>query len=286
MSSDTEPQHDGRPESQPPTSFLAGPVGKIVIIWALMTAVGVVIGVALPGHMFPRMLSKEGHVTVVTVILFTVLAAPVAAVVYGIAAYSLVAWRHRGPLDEPPPDGPPLRGNNTVTSIWLLTSGVLVLVLLIWGLAQFNAEEAAPHNSLQVDVIGQQWLWTFKYPGTGVETNTLELPDNRPVQFNVTSEDVTHGFWVPNLGVQVDANPGEITVIHATTNRQGHLYVRCSQLCGLYHANMWTTGAVVSPQNFARWLESKGSGEKAAMTDADVTAAHAVETSDSRKVKA
>ena len=57
-------------------------------------------------------------------------------------------------------------------------------------------------------MTGQQWLWSFSYPGTHVQSNELYLPVNREVEFRVTSEDVTHGFWIVNMGVQVDANPG------------------------------------------------------------------------------
>ena len=97
-------------------------------------------------------------------------------------------------------------------------------------------------DTLQVNVTGQQWVWTFSYPGTGVETRALVLPVNRPVEFNVTSVDVTHGFWPAQLGVQVDANPEETTVIRTTPNKLGTFEVRCSQLCGLYHSFMDAPG--------------------------------------------
>jgi cytochrome c oxidase subunit 2 len=97
------------------------------------------------------------------------------------------------------------------------------------------------------------------------------LPVNRPVQFNVTSVDVTHGFWLPSLGVQVDANPGEVTVIEATTNKLGGFEVHCSQLCGLYHAFMWTSGSVVTSTSFSQWLQSQGASPTAANDVALVT---------------
>jgi cytochrome c oxidase subunit 2 len=93
---------------------------------------------------------------------------------------------------------------------------------------------------------------------------------NRPVQFNVTSVDVTHGFWVPNLGIQVDANPGEVTVIQALPDKLGNLVVRCSQLCGLYHSFMWTSGSVVTTAGFSRWLQSQGAPPGKAVADAYV----------------
>ncbi len=248
--------------------FFARATGKIFIIWFLMTTVGVLIGIYVPHHVMPTLLSHEATDVWRTIVLFTILAAPVAAVVYAVAAYSLLAWRHRGNQDEPPEDGPPLRGNSTVTAIWLGTSSVLVLVLLAWGLSVYSAEEVSHPNTLQVDVTGQQWLWTFKYAGTSVDTRSLVLPINRPVQFNVTSVDVTHGFWPAALGVQVDANPGVVTVIRATPDKLGSFTVRCSQLCGLYHSFMYAPGSVVTAARFSQWLQSQG----ASTTTAEATA--------------
>ena len=223
-----------------------------------MTIVGVLIGLFAPQRLMPTMLSVEGHRAVLTVIVFTVLAAPVAAFVYAAGVYSLLAWRHKGNQDEPPPDGPPIRGNGPMTVIWLVTSSVLCIVLLVWGLTAYAADTTAHPDTLVVDVTAQQWLWTFTYPGTGVESRTLELPVNRPIQFDVTSLDVTHGFWAPALGVQIDANPDVITTVLATPNKLGGFVVRCSQLCGLYHSLMYSPGAVVTTANFSKWLQSQG----------------------------
>jgi cytochrome c oxidase subunit 2 len=258
-------QGDSIIEGQP---FFSRPAGKIFIIWFLMTTVGVLIGIFVPHHIMPTLLSHEATDVWRTIVLFTILAAPVAALVYSIAAYSLIAWRHRGNQEEPPEDGPPLRGNSTVTAIWLGTSTVLVLVLLAWGLSVYSADETSHPNALVVDVTGQQWLWTFSYQGTGVNTRTLVLPVNRPVQFNVTSVDVTHGFWPVALGVQVDANPGVTTVIRTTPDKLGNFIVRCSQLCGLYHSFMYAPGSVVTTAKFSQWLQSQG----ASTTRAEATA--------------
>jgi cytochrome c oxidase subunit II len=269
----SEPAPIGDSEAPPVRGkpFLSRPGGKVFIIWLVMTAVGVVIGLFLPKHIMPNMLSVQGHTVIVTIVLFTVLAAPVAGIVYAVGLYSLVAWRHRGNQDEPPPDGPPLRGNGALTVTWLTMSSVLCLALLVWGLGQYTAEQTPHTNELQVDVTGQQWLWTFTYPGTGVSSRVLVLPVNRAVEFNVTSVDVTHGFWLPALGVQVDANPGEVTVIEATTNKLGSFEVHCSQLCGLYHSFMWTTGSVVTSASFSQWLRSQGATPTAADDVALVT---------------
>jgi cytochrome c oxidase subunit 2 len=263
---------DPLPEFKP---FFSRAGGKIFIIWLVMTAIGVLIGIYAPHYLLPTMLSIQGTKVWQTIVLFTILAAPVAAFVYAVGLYSLLGWRARGigKSDEPPPDGPSLRGDAPMTAVWVGVSAALVIVLLVWGLGEFAAEQTSHPDTLQVNVTGQQWLWTFSYPGAGnVETRSLVLPINRPVQFNVTSEDVTHGFWPAPLGVQVDANPNVITVTAATPDKLGSFTVRCSQLCGLYHSFMYASGAVVTPQKFAVWLHSQGVPTAEATEAADVKA--------------
>ncbi|MFY9782292.1 MAG: cytochrome c oxidase subunit II, partial [Acidimicrobiales bacterium] len=130
--------------------------------------------------------------------------------------------------------------------------------VLVWGLAALTAENTSSSlNPLIVNVTGQQWVWTFSYPGTKVISDELYLPDNREVEFRVTSVDVTHGFWLVNMGIQVDANPGTITTIHTTPDKLGVFEVRCEQFCGLNHAFMDAIGYVVTPQQFTSWLAAQ-----------------------------
>ncbi len=251
--------------------FFSRAGGKIFIIWLVFTAIGVLIGVYAPHHLLPTLLSPQGSDVWKTIVVFTVLAAPVAAFVYAVSFYSLFAWRHKGNQDEPPPDAMPQRGNGPMTVVWLAISSLLVVVLLFWGITVWNTQQVTHADTLQVNVTGQQWVWTYSYPGTGVETRTLELPLNRPVEFNITSVDVTHGFWPAVLGVQVDANPNVTTIIRTTPNKLGNFTVRCSQLCGLYHAFMNNKAAVVTPQQFSTWLQSQGATQAVADQSAGVS---------------
>ena len=256
--------------------FFSRPSGKIFLIWLPLTIVGVLIGLYAPHHLLPVLQSPEGGDVFATIVFFTVLAAPVAALVYAISFYSLIAWRHKGEdPDVPPPDAEPQRENGPMTILWLVVSTFLVVVLLFWGITVWSAQQIVHPNALQVNVTGQQWLWTYSYPGTGVETRNLELPLNRPVQFNITSKDVTHGFWPAVLGVQVDANPNVTTVIRTTPNKLGGFTVQCSQLCGLYHAFMNNKASVVTPAQFATWLQSNGANRISAAVAAGTTPAAA-----------
>jgi cytochrome c oxidase subunit 2 len=224
--------------------------------WGILTVVGVLLSLYLPHRYMPQMMSNDGNLATETTILFSILAAPVAAGVYASALHILRTYRYRG--EGVPPAAAPIRENTKTLVTWLTASAVLTVFVLVWGLGALAAENSSTgSNPLIVNVTGQQWVWTFSYPGSHVTSDELYLPENREVEFRITSLDVTHGFWVANFGVQVDANPGVITTIHTTPNRLGAFVVRCEQFCGLNHAFMESVGHVVSPKQFSNWLTSQ-----------------------------
>jgi len=228
--------------------------GELAVIWLVLTVITVVGSLTIIPRLMPRAASNSMHLTILTVVVFSIAAAPVGSFVYAVAAYGLRHW-HGGSGDEPPADGPPLRGNNPITVVWLVTSTFLCVFLLVWGLAALSADDAAAsRSSMTVDVTGQQWLWTFHYPGTSITTESLYLPINRTVTFDVTSLDVVHGFWILPMGIKIDANPGVTTTVTVTPNKLGTFDVRCSELCGLYHAYMTAQVHVVTPGQYRAWL--------------------------------
>jgi len=225
--------------------------------WVILTVVGVAIGVWGPARLMPRSMSDNMHLTILTMVVFTVAAAPVAAGVYAVALHALRHWVHKGD-NVPAPAADQTRENATLTDSWLIASTVLTVFLLIWGLGALAVDNGSSgRNPLVVDVTGQQWVWTFSYPGTNVQSPTLVLPEGRTVDFHIKALDVTHGFWIANMGVQVDANVGTTTMIHTTPTALGQFDIRCTQFCGLNHAFMVTTGEVVSKAQFNSWLASQ-----------------------------
>jgi cytochrome c oxidase subunit 2 len=226
------------------------------VTWAILTVVIAVIVYWAPNHWMPVSMSDSQHLSVLTLIIFSLAAAPVAAGVYAVLVYGLRNWTHKG--DTPPEAATPMRENHLLTTGWLLTSLMLTVFLLIWGLGVLSVDDASTgKNPLVVDVTGQQWVWSFAYPGTHVQSNELYLPENREVIFDVTSKDVTHGFWIAQMGVQVDANVGTVTQIHTTPTKLGTFDIRCTQFCGLNHAFMVTQGHVLTPSQFSSWLASQ-----------------------------
>lgn len=238
------------------------PSGKIWVgvfgVFVVMTIVLLVFGWWWPTSSMPQSESTTMNAVRTTMLVFSLAAAPVMALVWAIAYYSLRHWRHSG--DTPPEDGPPIRGNNKVTITWILVSSILTAFLLIWGLAAMSADAISPTATpVIVNVTGQQWLWSFAYPDNGkISNDDLYLPVNKPVVFKVTSTDVIHSFWLPEMGIKVDANPGVTTTTSTTPTRVGTFNVRCAELCGLNHAFMQTHVHVLSVSDYNAWIESQG----------------------------
>lgn len=233
----------------------------IALLWVALTFLGVVFALIVPHHLMGHPASNTMTEVERTFTVFSVASAPVAAAVWALAIYSLIRWRSRQGWKEGDPDGPALRGHGLTTGAWMFVSSALCLFLLIWGLAalsKVDSAAAASSTPLEIDVTGQQWVWTFSYPDQEVESEELVLPLDRPVVFQVTSDDVIHSFWVPAMGIKVDANPGMTTSTATTPDRLGTYHVRCAELCGLLHADMETDVQVVSTNDFDSWVAGQG----------------------------
>jgi cytochrome c oxidase subunit 2 len=169
---------------------------------------------------------------------------------------------------DPLRDGAHIRGHMPSQIAWLTVTTITVLFLAIFGSAELLSSGAGggqgPHpistdkDALPVQVIGQQWEFTYRYPTYGgVETAQLVIPVDRPIAFHVTSLDAIHSFWAYELGVKADANPGVDNVAFVKAKKTRTFQIRCAELCGLWHGYMYDTGKVVSDADFTSWINSQ-----------------------------
>jgi cytochrome c oxidase subunit 2 len=239
---------------------------RIMVLWVALSVVAtpIVVLVAAPG-LPPGKSTTEASSQVADNTVLLGIATPIAALVLVYFAYALIVFRHR---EAGPDEGAAIRGNNRVMVTWLAVTSVIVVFAAAYGTArlfagtgsgggQGSSPIAKPSGGpqLQVQVIGQQWNWTYRYPSFGgVETPALELPVDKDVELHVTSLDVIHSFWARQLGVKADANPGvdNVAYVHPTTVRS--FDIRCAELCGLFHGHMFQTGHVVSDGQFQAWI--------------------------------
>jgi cytochrome c oxidase subunit 2 len=241
---------------------------RVLVLWLALSVVAtpLVVLLAAPG-LSPGDATSEasGQVTDNTVLLG--IATPIAALILVYFAYSLIVFRHRGPEAD---EGVAIRGDNRVQVTWIVVTGAIVLFAAVYGTVRIFGDSGAgggqgpdpiakpSGDPLQVQVIGQEWAFTYRWPSFGgVETPHLELPVGQDVEFHVTSLDVIHSFWAHQLGVKADANPGVDNIAYAHPTETGSFDIRCAELCGLFHGHMFDTGQVVSDGQFAAWIHGQ-----------------------------
>jgi cytochrome c oxidase subunit 2 len=273
MAADVTPKDGRRDDSQDASWLLA--------IWIVLSIIGCLLVALVWGpHLPPGRGSSSAASQQVD---FTVLGTIATPVVIGVLLYfgwALTFWRAK-PGDDT--DAAPLHGNTKVQLTWIVGTAAIVLSLAVYGTIELITPAGAgagegpqpiwkpagtttssttswsgnTSNILQVQVIGQQWAWTFRYPQFGgFETTQLVLPVGQPVQFNITSLDVIHSFWAYQLGVKADANPGVNNVAYTTPKTVGSFEVRCAELCGIWHGSMYTTGSIDTVADFLKWTQA------------------------------
>ncbi len=244
---------------------------RILAIWLVLSlAADLVIWFVWGPHMPPGDMSSSAASQQFDINVMAIVAAPVMLGVFTYFGYALAVWRQREGDDE---DGPgPLPGEVRVQASWITITTVLVLGLFGFGTYQLIVPAGAGAGEgpspiwkpggapLQVQVIAQQWTFTYRYPQYGgMETTQLVLPAGQAVEFHVTSLDVVHSFWAYQLGVKADANPGVDDVAYTTPRHTGGFTVRCAELCGLWHGAMYDYGSVVSVSAFRSWAAASES---------------------------
>jgi cytochrome c oxidase subunit 2 len=227
---------------------------RIFVLWAITSAIVILLlafVLPIPG---PR-LSLSGENEHFTTGLLFFVGAPIFVFVCVMLVYSAVVFRNR-PGDSEFYATAPVSGNPRVLFTWCLLSLLTVFFLAGWGIFTLNdVTEAAGPNPLPIQVIAQQWAFTYRYPTYGgVEARTLHVPVNRAVRFQVTSLDVVHDFWIYQEDVKIDAVPGVTTYANLLTRHVGTAQVVCDELCGIWHGYMRNPLYVDKPQDFTRWI--------------------------------
>ena len=156
------------------------------------------------------------------------------------------------------PEPAHVHGNTTLEIAWTAIPAVILAVIAVPTVKTiFETQAKAPAGSLQVEVIGHQWWWEFRYPEYGITTaNELYLPVNRTVNFKLNTMDVLHSFWIPRLGGKRDLISNRTNYLWMTPRDSMTLKAlngSCNEYCGMSHANMKFRVFTVSREQFASW---------------------------------
>ena len=147
-------------------------------------------------------------------------------------------------------------GNSTLEIGWTLIPAVILAFIAVPTIRTiFKTQAKAIPNALQVEVIGHQWWWEFRYPQYGVITaNELYLPVGRTANFALTTKDVLHSFWVPQLNGKRDLISNHTNYIWFTPDSAYAWNGFCAEYCGTSHANMHFKVFTVAPSEFEAWV--------------------------------
>ncbi len=188
------------------------------------------------------------------------------AIVWGLIFWSVFRFRRRSD-DEVPVQ---TRYNLPLEIFYTLAPVVMVIVFFYHTVNVQNAVLEDTKEDHVVNVVGQQWSWTFNYTGeeatggegtnvytfgTGGNIPTLVLPVGETVQFNLRSPDVIHSFGIPAFLMRMDVVPGRENHFEVTPNTIGEYRGKCYELCGVYHSRMLFNVKVVSPEDFDQYLQ-------------------------------
>jgi cytochrome c oxidase subunit 2 len=194
----------------------------------------------------------------------------ITAGVVGLITFILILWPaifHRKKDDSFPKQ---TAHNNFVEVTFTIIPFIIVAVLFYFtaikesAITKVSADSQVTH---QIEVVGIQWSWQFKYKdagefpaatvtGTPAQPPTLYLPQGEKVKFTINSNDVVHGFWIPAFMIQIQNLPGVENHLEFSANKLGTYPGRCNILCGRNHSMMLFTVKVVTPAEYQSYLDS------------------------------
>lgn len=174
--------------------------------------------------------------------------------VEGALVYTIFRFRRR-PGGATPKQ---VHGNTTIEILWTAIPALILIFIAIPTVRTiFKTQAKAAPDALQVEVIGHQWWWEFRYPQYGITTaNELYLPNGRTVNFQLKTIDVLHSFWIPQMGGKRDLISNRTNYLWFTPNKDlpsSAWNGFCAEFCGPSHANMKFRVYTVTPQEFEQW---------------------------------
>ena len=172
--------------------------------------------------------------------------------------YIMIRYRKREGDQRPPQT----HGNVVIEIIWTLIPAFILLFIAVPTVRTvFKTQAKAVAGALQIEVTGHQWWWEFRYPEYGIITaNGIYLPTGRTVNFKMTSMDVIHSFWIPELSGKRDVITNRTNYIWFTpdsTLKPAEWNGFCTEYCGTSHAKMRFRVFTVKPDQFASWVANQ-----------------------------
>ena len=205
-------------------------------------------------------ISPQGQDVHQLYVIILILAAPVFVAVEAALIWCVVRYRKRS--DEPAPQ---TVGGSRSLGVFFVIPAVIVALLFPFGETTLLRIERTEPPQVQIRVEGFQWQWTFLYLQEGifvagktlVRPAEMVVPVDEPVKITLTSRDVIHSFFVPDLLFKRDAIPGRTSTFEFTPTELGTFPAQCAEFCGLWHSKMTFDVKVVSSLDYQAWIKQQ-----------------------------
>jgi cytochrome c oxidase subunit 2 len=158
---------------------------------------------------------------------------------------------HRRHADEV---GAQVHGGLVLEVAWTVVPFLITLIIFFWGAKVYFVMASPPEETLNIYVVGKQWMWKVQHTTGQREINQLHVPVGRPVKLIMTSEDVIHNFSIPAMRVKADVIPGRFVQIWFEPTRPGTYQVFCAEYCGTQHSGMIGQVVVMEATAYQTWL--------------------------------
>jgi cytochrome c oxidase subunit 2 len=182
--------------------------------------------------------------------------------IFSLVFFFALRYRRRAEGER----GKPIHGSLGLELFWTIVPFCLTMVMFGWGAALYFRNSRAPQGSIEIYVVGKQWMWKLQHPEGAQEINELHVPLGVPVKLIMTSQDVIHSFFVPAFRIKQDVLPGRYTTEWFQATKPGKYHLFCAEYCGNQHSGMvgWVT--VMEPAEYQNWLS--GGAAKGSMSEA------------------
>jgi cytochrome c oxidase subunit II len=171
-----------------------------------------------------------------------------------ILGFSLRYRRSRNPVATQ------VEGSTLMEATWTIIPLALFLVCFVWGALLYFRIYNPPANSMNIYIVGKQWMWKAEHPGGQHEINSLHVPIGRPIQLTMISQDVFHSFSIPDFRVKREVIPGRYTTVWFNATDVGTYHLYCTQYCGTQHSGMIGEVTAMTPADYEKWAQQSTSG--------------------------
>jgi len=149
----------------------------------------------------------------------------------------------------------PVKENMALEIIWTVIPTILVIFMFYFGWVDFDYIRNPPKDAMAIDVTARQWSWLFQYTN-GKQSDALYVPRGKPVRLALRSADVIHSLFIPAFRIKEDCVPGMKTHLWFIADETGSYDLFCTEYCGLGHSHMRSKVNVLTPEDFAKWLNA------------------------------